>query len=524
MATGIVKTFTDSASAYVSSWGITVKLNFQLTMTQTYIDGSGKSNLTFSDFKMSYSGGNIGTWTGLVDGIITVTVNGTTYTIYNEIWSSSYINKYNCAMAQDTYNTVKLVDDDTPWTYTLSDLPHNDDGSLSVNVAWEKITNVTNIRGYGIYVAGEETTALTENLAMSTYELTITQDQGSTIAVNRTSSPKGNGSLGQLYNGESIYTDDVLEITFLAQTGYNLDSCTVNGTAFTSGDTWTVNENVAVRSTSAVKSFVLTISAGAGSAITVTRLSSPKQGAATGTLSNQSTIYYGDIIKSSVSINSEGYNLLSQTLNGLTFTNDSTYEVVNDVIIKTTTEIQSVPLDLSKIDSGIVICTVERTNSPLQNAPLGNVNNGELLYYMDEVTINLSPVNEDYLLAGCTVNGSPTQNNTTYTIEAIELEYPSFEIIAVAIQNLWTRKRAYINNKPYIPYIFRDGAFTRFKIYIYELAKLKQYGNFYTVDGEQFYTVNGEIFNVVMGDYTVSEENAVIGIAYVGKAIVGQGG
>jgi len=143
-----------------------------------YNEGSGKSNLIFSDFKLSYSCGDyiIGDWTGLVDGIITVTVNGVTHTIYNEIWSDAYINKYNCKMQKDTYNPVKLADSDTviPWTYTLSNLVHADDGSLSVNVAWEKVTNVTNARGWGLLIAGEETVALTENLAMSTYELTIT--------------------------------------------------------------------------------------------------------------------------------------------------------------------------------------------------------------------------------------------------------------------------------------------------------------------------------------------------------------
>ena len=46
--------------------------------------------------------------------------------------------------------------------------------------------------------------------------------------------------------GTQIYSDDVLKITATAESGYTLDTLTVNGTAFTSGQTYTVEGNTAI--------------------------------------------------------------------------------------------------------------------------------------------------------------------------------------------------------------------------------------------------------------------------------------
>ena len=164
MATGIVKTFEASYTRYVTNIG-NVTLYMQLKMTQTYDIGTGKSTLTFTDFRLMYSGGNIGSWTGYVDGLMTVTVNGTSYTIYNEYWSNSYTNKYNCAMKVNTYNPVKSASNGAAWGYTLTDIEHASDGSLSVTVGWSKISNVTNLRGYGLVIDGTEVVPLEANKA-----------------------------------------------------------------------------------------------------------------------------------------------------------------------------------------------------------------------------------------------------------------------------------------------------------------------------------------------------------------------
>lgn len=76
----------------------------------------------------------------------------------------------------------------------------------------------------------------------NTYTLTISQDAHSTATVKR------NGVA--LSNGASISTGDVLVITFAAADGYKLKTNTVNGSAFTSGGSWTVSSAVTVAVTS----------------------------------------------------------------------------------------------------------------------------------------------------------------------------------------------------------------------------------------------------------------------------------
>lgn len=51
-------------------------------------------------------------------------------------------------------------------------------------------------------------------------------------------------------SGTEIYVDDVLKITATADSGYTLDSLTVNGDAFTSGQTYTVLGNTTIVATS----------------------------------------------------------------------------------------------------------------------------------------------------------------------------------------------------------------------------------------------------------------------------------
>lgn len=157
--------------------------------------------------------------------------------------------------------------------------------------------------------------------------LTISAGTGSGISVKR------NGTA--LSNGATIYDGDVLTITFSASTGYNLSVHTVNGSTFTSGNTHTVSANVTVKSTATVKSYALSISAGAHSTIAVNRTSSPKQGAATGTLSNGAIIYYSDVLVISFAAD-EGYELTTHTVNGSNFDSGNTHTVTANVDVTST--------------------------------------------------------------------------------------------------------------------------------------------------------------------------------------------
>ena len=79
------------------------------------------------------------------------------------------------------------------------------------------------------------------------HTLTIKAGAGSTITVNRTSSPSG--KKGNLANGAEIYDGDVLKLTTAVTLPYEIVTQTVNGAAFTSGGSHTVSKDVSVVTT-----------------------------------------------------------------------------------------------------------------------------------------------------------------------------------------------------------------------------------------------------------------------------------
>lgn len=87
------------------------------------------------------------------------------------------------------------------------------------------------------YTVTSNVTVVTQATA-NPYPLTITQGNNTVITVMR--------GTQQLYNGDQIATNDVLTISFAATSGYAISIHTVNGSAFTSGDTLTVSGAVTV--------------------------------------------------------------------------------------------------------------------------------------------------------------------------------------------------------------------------------------------------------------------------------------
>lgn len=85
----------------------------------------------------------------------------------------------------------------------------------------------------------------------SKFTLSVSAGTGSSVTVNRTTSALGTSlaATGKLSNGASVYKGDKLQITFTPSTNYGIDKHTVNGNAFTSGNTHTVSANVTVVAT-----------------------------------------------------------------------------------------------------------------------------------------------------------------------------------------------------------------------------------------------------------------------------------
>lgn len=220
---------------------------------------------------------------------------------------------------------------------------------------------------------------------LKSFTLSISAGTNTTVIVNRTSSPLGSGTIGNISNGSTIYYNDVLTISFSVETGCTLSTHTVNGSVFTSGNTHTVTSAVTVVGSSTVNSYVLAINEGSNVTVTVNRTSSPKQGASQGYLSNGSTIYYGDVLSVSYLL-SVGYEIETHTLNGSPFNSGDNYTVTANVIIVTTATVKSFSIT-ETLDIGLTL-VIRRTSSPNKGASTGILTEN-IAYYGDVLELSM---------------------------------------------------------------------------------------------------------------------------------------
>ena len=313
----------------------------------------------------------------------------------------------------------------------------NSSGRLTATVKKKGTYTVTTGHGFsGTVSVTTKGVTYTSNV-VSSYTLTSTQGTGSTLTVNRTSSTYAEASTGNLSSGAVIYYGDVLTISASASaTAYNTPTITVNSTAHTSGNTYTVgNANVTVVSSATVKSYTLTKTQGTGTSLTINRNSSQYGGAATGSLNSGATIYYGDVLQFTYSANT-GYGSISHscTHNGsaVTIASGGTLTVAGAVSSSTSASVLSYKLTISATNTTI---TVNRTSSPKAGASTGNLSNNATIYYSDVLKITFTAAT-NYTLATHTVNGSNFTSGGSHTVVG--------NVAVVGTSNLST-KTAYIN-------------------------------------------------------------------------------
>ena len=185
---------------------------------------------------------------------------------YTDITLNVYLRFYDLEVGQRTDSVISINGDSETYTapriYDFSTkawhnvllkskttrVVHNADGSknnVSLSASW---------RFSGVYSGvsiGTITASTTVNLdKITTYSLSISAGTGSNITVNRTSS--GYGGTGNLSSGARLYYNDKLKITFTPSTNYAISTHTVNGSTFSSGNTYTVTGNVSVVATAQV--------------------------------------------------------------------------------------------------------------------------------------------------------------------------------------------------------------------------------------------------------------------------------
>lgn len=159
---------------------------------------------------------------------------------------------------------------------------------------------------------------LTAKWSAMAYKVDWNTGSGYSITVERTSSPYANAATGALSSGAEIYYGDVLNTTYAASEGYTLTS--QGKTSITVTDNVTVSD---IYASAKVNEYTVSWNAGSGYAIVVSRTSSPLKGASTGSLSNGTTVYYGDILSVTYTA-STGYSISSKGNTSVTVTGDVT--------------------------------------------------------------------------------------------------------------------------------------------------------------------------------------------------------
>ena len=188
--------------------------------------------------------------------------------------------------------------------------------------------------------SGADLSSLSYNSIVATYTLKISAGAGASVAVRRTESPSG--LTGEISDGATIYDGDVLVPTITLSNGYYIYSTThINNGAFR------IRGNVTITVITAVLFYLLSLTEGTGSTITVRRTSSPLAGAALGVLSDGEPVYHSDVLQITTSANA-GYEIKQQTVNGSAFSSGVSYNVSSNVTIVTVTGV----LGIIYIDTG----------------------------------------------------------------------------------------------------------------------------------------------------------------------------
>lgn len=241
---------------------------------------------------------------------------------------------------------------------------------------------------------------------LKSFLLSTNIGRNTSLTVNRTSSPLGGGSTGVLSYGATIYYNDVLKITFGVTTGCVLTTHTVNGIAFTSGNSHTVTAAVSVVSAATVNSYALSMSSSGRITLTVNRTSSPLQGAAQGYLSNGATIYYGDVLSVAFEV-STGSTLSVHTIDGVNFNSGYAHTVTAAVAVVVSATLNEYQITRS-VGVGVSL-VIQRTASPYGHGTIG-VLTGDTVYYGDELQLTVQ-ASSGYAIDSMKINQVPYYDN-----------------------------------------------------------------------------------------------------------------
>lgn len=358
-------------------WINTITINY----TTLYNSSTDETTITFDNVSWAYFGK--ATWRTSAASTITVTAAD------------------NTSSSGSTSASIFGVTDGGVKTFTAAPDPisvtvkHNGAaGTKSVNISISSsiYVNPSSVGSNQYTIKGDSATTA---ISATAYALTISQGSNTSITVKRGSSTLSNGAI--------LLAGDSLVITFGTSTGYILTTHTVNNSAFTSGNSYSVSGNVIVKSAATLATYTLTINQGVGTSISV------KKGSTT--LANNATISYGDSLTISIKANT-GYSLTTNTVNGNNFTS-GTYTVTGATVVTAVASVLSYMITIPTVNN--CSFSVLRTSSPLQGANTGALANNSTIYYNDIISIT-AETSPGYGLTALNVNEVSFENGNSITV------------------------------------------------------------------------------------------------------------
>ena len=229
---------------------------------------------------------------------------------------------------------------------------------------------------------------------IETYTVTWEEPENGTLTVT--------ADTGTLESGATVEAGTSITVTATPDEGYELETLTVGGKTFTSGESYVVEANTEIVATFAeVPPTMYTVSWAEPENGTLTVTTD------TGTLQSGATVEAGTSITVTATPD-EGYELEILTVGGKTFTSGESYVVeANTEIVATFAEIPPTMYTVSWTADNCDI-TVETTDGT-------TVENGGEVAEGTELTITATAA-DGYELESLTVNGDNFENGTTWTV------------------------------------------------------------------------------------------------------------
>ena len=229
---------------------------------------------------------------------------------------------------------------------------------------------------------------------IETYTVTWEEPENGTLTVT--------ADTGTLESGATVEAGTSITVTATPDEGYELETLTVGGKTFTSGESYVVEANTEIVATFAeVPPTMYTVS-----------WAEPENGTLTVT-TDTGTLQSGETVEAGTSITvtatpDEGYELETLTVGGKAFTSGESYVVeANTEIVATFAEVPPTMYTVSWTADNCDI-TVETTDGT-------TVENGGEVAEGTELTITATAA-DGYELESLTVNGDDFENGTTWTV------------------------------------------------------------------------------------------------------------